>query len=110
MELIKRQDTAIWQVIDDTTQQALPAQQPITNIYHVHINGVAGWLAVLAQMPATTVWAGAAAVGVIGAVMLSVLMVVATIAMQFVFGLVIALVVGLGALVALSVIAGIAKG
>lgn len=106
MELMKRQNTELWQVIDDTPQQTLPAVQPVTNIYHVHINGVAGWLAVLTNMPAATVWAGAAAIGVVGAVMLSALMVVATIAMQMVFGVVVAAVVAIVALFLMAAMKG----
>lgn len=101
---MKREDTAIWQVIEGPTQ-SLPMQQPVTNItYNVNISGVAGWLTVLAQMPATTVWAGAAVVGVLGAVVVSTLLMITAIAMQFIVGLTIAVVVAIVALASMAVI------
>jgi len=104
MELMKRQSTELWHVVDEPTQPTLPVQQHVTNItYNVQISGVAGWMAVLAQMPASTVWAGAAMLGVIGAVVLSTLMGVATVAMQFVFGLSVAVVVAIVALAVLGI-------
>jgi len=105
MELMKRPSTELWQVIDDTPQQTLPVQ-PVTNIYHVQISGVAGWLTVLANMPATTVWAGATVIGVLCAVVVSALMMITAVAMQMVLGLTVAVVVAIVALFLVAVMKG----
>jgi hypothetical protein len=105
MELMKRQDTELWQVVDEPAQPILPMQQQVTNItYNVRIEGVAGWMAALAQMPASTVWAAATALGVLCAAVLNTLLIVATVAMQFVFGLAAAVIVAIVALVVLAIV------
>lgn len=105
MDLMKRQATDLWQVVDESPQQTLPTVQPVTNItYNVHIDGAAGWLAVLAHMPTMHVLSGAVVVGVLGAAVLGALMVIATTIMGLGFYLLVAVALFLIAAVAMTAI------